>query len=411
MSTAGGIHDVGMVRPLEPATAAGRQACHRAEQHAAAFAEAAGERDRAGRFPVAEVRAMQASGLAAATVPAALGGGDVDRLRDLMVVAGRLARGDGSLGICTSMHLSSCWSLARAARAGQDAAAELLEGVARGEVWLSAAVTEAGTNYFHPRTTLEARPGGGWTLEGDKVFATGSVAASHLTVNARWGDRLATAVVSVDAPGVEVLDDWDGLGMRASGSGRVRFAAARLPADTLVMPGGPWGAFSAGALCGRAWGNVGNIAASAGIAEAARELAVARLRGEGRVGSAPLAARPTVRHALAGLEVRLHTLEAVLARLAEDADATAAQPPADLAGAHAFMADFQRAKLTVNRLAIEVVDLALDLAGGRGYGGDHPAARYYRDVRAAPFMQPFSPHEALGYIGAVAAGVEPDVEA
>jgi alkylation response protein AidB-like acyl-CoA dehydrogenase len=401
-----------MVRPLQPATEAGLWACRQAEEHAAVFAAEAAQHDRAGRFPVGHVRALQASGLAGATVPADLGGGGVDRLRDLMVVAGRLAWGDGSLGICTSMHLSSCWSLARAARSGLEPAASLLEGVAGGKVWLSAAVTEAGTNYFHPHTTLVGRPeDGGWTLDGDKVFATGSVAATHLTVNARWGDRLATVIVPVDRPGVEVLDDWDGLGMRASGSGRVRFRAAWLGGDALVLPGGPWGAFSAVALCGRAWGNVGNVAASAGIAEAAGEGARQRIRGEGRISSEPLAARATVRHALAGLDVRLHTLEAVLARLADEADETAADPPTDLAAAHAFMASFQRAKLVTNRLAIEVVDLALDLAGGQGYSGGHPAGRRYRDVRAGPFMQPFSPHEALGYIGAVAAGVEPDVEA
>jgi alkylation response protein AidB-like acyl-CoA dehydrogenase len=75
------------------------------------------------------------------------------------------------------------------------------------------------------------------------------------------------------------------------------------------------------------------------------------------------------------------------------------------------MADFQAAKLAVNRLTAAAVDRALTLCGGRGYGGDQPIGRLVRDVRAGPFMQPFSPHEALGYIGAVVAGVEPDVEA
>jgi alkylation response protein AidB-like acyl-CoA dehydrogenase len=148
-----------------------------------------------------------------------------------------------------------------------------------------------------------------------------------------------------------------------------------------------------------------------GIAEAARDLAVARVRGDSRVSGSPLAARATVRHDLAEIEVDVATAEAVLARIGERADALAAEPVGDLDVAHRFMADFQAAKLAVNRHTAAAVDRALTLCGGRGYGGDQPIGRLVRDVRAGPFMQPFYPHEALGSVGAVVAGVEPDVEA
>jgi alkylation response protein AidB-like acyl-CoA dehydrogenase len=72
------------------------------------------------------------------------------------------------------------------------------------------------------------------------------------------------------------------------------------------------------------------------------------------------------------------------------------------------MAEFQASKLQINRLAVAVVDRALALAGGSGYAGTDPLARLVRDVRAGQFMQPFSPHEALGFLGSVAAGIDPD---
>ena len=72
------------------------------------------------------------------------------------------------------------------------------------------------------------------------------------------------------------------------------------------------------------------------------------------------------------------------------------------------MARFQTAKLVANRSAMAVVDKAALLVGGSSYLSGQTIARLVRDVRAGQYMQPFSPHEAVAYIGAVAAGVEPD---
>jgi len=417
------------LRP-EPVSDAGRRAWELADELARSWEPTAGDRDRAGVFDPAEVTAVQRSGLAGCCVPAELGGLGVDRLQDLMAVVHRLAEADGSLALVVHMHVSGTWSLSRARRAQLSGSAgatdadhdaggltTLLRDVAGGTTWLCAAVTEAGTNFFHPRTTLAPAPGG-WVLDGTKVFATGSPAATHFSANARvdggaHDGRLAQVIVPVTTAGVHVADDWDGLGMRASGSGVVRFERVALDPATIVLPGGPYGRFTTGSLCGRAFGNVGNVTAMAGLAATARQHARRRASTGRRVDDAPLGARATVRQALGELEADAVLLLAAVEHLGRRADAMAdrmldAPTAVDEADARGFMAEFQASKLQINRLAVAVVDRALALAGGSGYAGSDPLARLVRDVRAGQFMQPFSPHEALGFLGSVAAGVDPD---
>ena len=82
------------------------------------------------------------------------------------------------------------------------------------------------------------------------------------------------------------------------------------------------------------------------------------------------------------------------------------EPP--LEAAHGLMKDFQAVKWVVNKGAIDIVSMAMDIAGGAGYLNRGALARLYRDVRAGPFMQPFAPTEARDYVGKVALGIYPE---
>ena len=98
-----------------------------------------------------------------------------------------------------------------------------------------------------------------------------------------------------------------------------------------------------------------------------------------------------------------------MAVTARDLDAVFGSPPiTTLEQGHAIMRDYQCAKWTVNQNAISIVSKAMDIVGGAAFMTRHELSRLYRDVRAGPFMQPFSPTELHTYVGLVAAGVLPE---
>jgi alkylation response protein AidB-like acyl-CoA dehydrogenase len=105
-----------------------------------------------------------------------------------------------------------------------------------------------------------------------------SPAATHLYVAVTYEDddgvdRYAYAMVPTDTPGVVVHDDWDGLGMRASGSHSVSLEAVALPEP------GVRGGFRAGESLPYIERNLTaglfHAAASLGVAESADAIAAA----------------------------------------------------------------------------------------------------------------------------------------
>src|SRR3954453_14411327 len=137
---------------LTARTDAGDRLVAVAEGLAEEIAERAAEHDRDGTYPFEAIDALKAAGYFAAPVPADLGGLGVSSAHDLVVASSRLARGDASVAIGVNMHLVAVANMERrrqvAVAAGQDrrgrAFAASLAQIARGDVVLSAAISEPG---------------------------------------------------------------------------------------------------------------------------------------------------------------------------------------------------------------------------------------------------------------------------
>ncbi len=407
---------------LQPLTAPGQHLVALAEEHAADFATRAAAHDREGSFPFENIQALQHSGVMAACVPEVFGGFGVTSLHDVVLGINRLARGDSATAIAANMHLCRPWWMARSWHAMESAGetqraaplATRLQQVGAGQLVMCALLSEAGTDLLHP--LVEATPTeGGWLLNGTKIFGTMSPAAELLEVSCRLkdphaGDRWGMAGIPRDAAGMDNRNNWDALGMRGSGSHDVVFTDCFVP-ENVMTDVGPWGEWTERFLTGNIVITMGLLGAFLGIAEAAHtciiDTVTTRRRGpHGRL----LAERPATQQTVAVSEIDLAASRAMLECTTRAADTFFAEYPAGsapLAAFHDLMKDVQCTKWFLGQKAVEVVDRALTLSGGAGYMNAHPLSRLYRDVRAGPFMQPFSPNEAFEYIGKVTLGLEP----
>jgi L-evernosamine nitrososynthase len=397
---------------LEAHTEAGARLVTLAEELSETLATRAGEHDRDGSYPFEAIAALKRARYFAAPVPVELGGLGVASAHDLVVASSRLARGDASVAIGVNMHLVAVLNMERRRRvavaAGADrrarAFASSLEGIARDGVVLAAAISERGQDLTRPGTRA-TRTESGWRIDGRKMFCTMSPAATDLYVavsytDAEGSERYAYAMVPTDAPGLVIHDDWDALGMRASGSNSVSLEGVELP------EAGVRGGFRAGDPVPYMERNLVaglfHAAASLGIAESAD--ASARRGAAGRINGD---ARPRMQ--VADNAVDLAAARGVLERAASLIDAHHAANPASDGTAEeleALFAEAQAAKAFVNEAAARIVDRALALSGGAGYVNGSPLARAYRDVRAGSFMHPLGANRAYDYLGGVALGEE-----
>jgi alkylation response protein AidB-like acyl-CoA dehydrogenase len=404
---------------LHPVTEPGRRFTKLAEELALDFAERAAWHDREGTFPVDNFARLRTAGMLSACVPEQFGGMGLESVHDLMVGINRVGRGDAATAISCQMHIAAGWQFTRAWRnavaVGDPRASDieaLLAWFGTGDVVLCVAGTEAGSAHGFPLTEA-TRCAEGWHVRGRKIFATNSPIADLFAVYVRIasdaGDRSGFAFVVRDTPGVEVQDNWDALGMRSSGSNDVLFDCV-IP-DSMVMEVGAWGALDTFWLTYYTAGNIALLGAFLGCAEAARDLVVEMATSRRRAPGMRLVAEyPSIQQVVAEMEIALAASRALLGRTCLAADEYFSEHlPVDseLKELQELMQAFVCTKQFVNRKAIEVVDLALTASGGAGYLAASPLSRMYRDVRAGPFMQPYSPLEAAEYVGKLALGLDP----
>jgi alkylation response protein AidB-like acyl-CoA dehydrogenase len=354
----------------------------RAADVAPVLREHASRHDLEGSFVAEALAALRDAGLLAAGVPVELGGLGATNA-DLAALQRELARHCGSTALATAMHQHVVCFTAWRYRRGLPGAEATLRRVADEGIVL---VSTGGGDWTHPRGTA-VRGEGGYRVSGTKRFASQSSAGAAMATMARYDDpdrgpRVLNLAVPFGAEGVTVLDNWDTLGMRGTASNDVVLDDVFVP-DERVLADRPYGVVDPPLQVIASIAMPIIAAVYLGVAEAACVAAIesARSRAED-----PMARRQVglMRHRL---QVATWSLDGVL-------DLVGPDPQPSDAGYAAVMA----AKREIALAAIEVCDLAMDVAGGSAFFRGSVVERCYRDVRAATY-HPTTPEATLLLLG------------
>lgn len=356
--------------------------------------EHAAEHDRAATFVAEAYAAMREHGYLALAVPEELGGLGAT-LRQVCYAQAELARHDGATALSSAMHLYLTLVQGFRHRNGAPDAAGVLRRVADDGIVIA---TSGGSDWLWPTTTAVPE-NGGYRVSGRKVFCSQSPGATVVATCAVLGEPGEQAEVlhfsvPLAADGVRIEETWDTLGMRGTASHDVIFEDVLVPADKIVGRR-PYGEFGAPLFAATVHFAPVVGATYFGIAAAARDVAVAAATAGSR-GPSSLATMPRVQRQVGLMDAKLRGAWWALMGSIDELGSDYAVGPANLA-------TVMLAKRQAVTEAIEVVNLAMDVLGGRSYFRRSALERAYRDVRAGTF-HPFTPEVTLTYAGKVALG-------
>jgi alkylation response protein AidB-like acyl-CoA dehydrogenase len=361
--------------------------------------------DQGAEFPFENFAALHALGLTAAVVPVEAGGGGA-MLAQARAIVAAVGRGEPS----TALVLTMTYLVHRALGRPDSRWSPRL----RDAVWRSAVEQGALANNLRVEpelgspargglpATIARRTPEGWRLSGHKLYTTGIRGLSWLAVLARTDEaepRLGVFLVPQQpggaAPGIRIVESWDHLGLRASGSHEAIFDEVVLPLDHAVdvRPQAAWA--SAPEPDQYAWMIVLLGALYDGVARAAREWLIGFLaqRRPGSLG-APLATVPRVQQTVGEIDALLWANDALLGDLARRTDA--GTPPSAV--------ESGLVKFNVTNNAIRAVELAVQLTGNHGLSRRNPLERHWRDVQCSRIHTP--QNDSL-LVGAGRAAFEP----
>lgn len=372
------------------------------------FAPRAAAYDREARFPTENYADLGTHGLLGICIPKEHGGMGTG-FRAYCTTAAEIGRYCAATALTWNMHTCTClWTGALAddldlppdereqhrRRRALHYRRVVAEGALYAQPFSEGGVYD-GTARMTPFETVATRVAGGWRINGRKIFASLAGAADYYGImcgeagSAEPPSRRDAMYVAVPAtaPGVEVVGDWDPLGMRGTVSRTIVFKDVFVDDDAILMPRGLY--FQASMRWPHMFLSLSPT--YLGIAQAAFDFTVRYLRGEiAGTGGDKRRRSASKQLAVAQMSIMLQQMKALWFQATSEArvDPTKEQVLRALA-----------AQYTVMENANGLAQLALRTCGGRSLLKSLPLERFYRDSRCGSVMIPWTAETCLERIG------------
>lgn len=352
-----------------------RKLVDQAAQLADRFAGRSDDFDRESRFPFENFRDLNKAGFLALTIPEEYGGRNLS-LYEFLLVLERLGQGDASTALGLGWHLGIFMDLADRREWKEEIFEEMCRKVVSDGALVNRAATEPATGSptrGGKPETLAKRENGHWLLNGRKTFTTMAPGLDYAIVTASIedSDEIGGFVVPCNQAGVTIKETWDTLGMRGTRSDDLILKNVELTDQALVETHESKGMKRA------PMGWLLHIPATyLGVAAAAKNFAV-KFAKEYSPNSlpGPIKDVPHIQQKIGEMELELLKARTMLYSVAERWDH-------DPACRQTLQTDLAAVKTVGTNAAVQVVDLAMRIVGGRSISRTMPLERHYRDVRA-----------------------------
>jgi acyl-CoA dehydrogenase len=356
---------------------------------ALAIGEHAEDHDERGDFVHDQISLLRERGFLSMLVPEELGGGGAG-FADTAAALSVLARGCPSTALTLSMHTHLV--AAQVWRHHRDLPAPVLPKVVNDRVVL----VSTGAGDWVDSNGIAAKVDGGFRVSGSKAPSSGAPAGDILVSSARWeaadeGPQVIHFAVPFTAEGVRMVETWNTVGMRATGSHTVVLDDVFIPdaAVSLTRPAGEWHPV---------WNVVVGVAMPlimavyVGVAEeaVARALEVARRR-SAVDGTAATVGR---------MMNHLHAAQDAAGAMVAMVDGLRFDNTNELAAA------VLSRRTMVSEHVLAATRLAMEVAGGAGYSRSGGIERLFRDVHGVLY-HPLPTAKQELFSGRVALGLDP----
>jgi alkylation response protein AidB-like acyl-CoA dehydrogenase len=371
----------------------------------ARFDERAPQYDRENRFFDEDFAELRESGFLNLAVPTEFGGLGLG-LDEYSQLARRLAYVAPATALAVNMHVYWTGVAADLLRNGDDSCRFILEKAAEGEVF-AALHGEAGNDVPVLLSSAQAeRVDGGWAISGHKIFGSLTPVWTYggfhaMDTSDPAGPRIVHGFLPRDTEGLDIVETWDTLGMRATQSQDTILDRAFVP-DELVAVVCPAGFAGAGLFHVSifAWALMGFASVYLGAARRAFDITVTKMPTRTSIAlTRSMAHHPQVQHHVSAMRMAYDAAEALLERTTGDwaRGAAHADWPVRIVAAR---------QVVINN-AFDVVDRAFDLSGGSAVFKSNRLEQIFRDVRMGRF-HPGNTLFAHEMIGKLCLGINPD---